>query len=272
MHAAFARDASDDSARPVEPLRVGDVAGNGPPSGLASTPFRVPDKAKPSKQKNPPSREDQLQAPSREAQALIRRHLAGEHQIRRFRLSEHVYLGAPRRESQHISWDPGKATFHCDLCPGVVFSTGEVTPERILIEQLFNPNLQPHLTGLHTQDERDEMTAYAISGDLNRARLDAAAAAALREATAHSRHMVAARREWLQEWMLARYAELGVVARVIEAAEALQHDDDALWKKHVGRSLVATTIRQDYWDEIPKWCKARAKRAFEQSKRKRREV
>src|SRR5438132_1260463 len=68
-----------------------------------------------------------------------------------------------------------------------------------------------------------------------------------RAATAHSRPTVDGRRGRLQEWMLALYAEVGVVARVIEAAEQLQRSEPELWAELVGRPLAGSTIRRNYW-------------------------
>jgi len=206
-----------------------------------------------------------LPAPSKGARRLIREHLAG-HGIKRFRLAEHVHLGGPRLASQHITWHPAKAAYSCELCPGYIFGTGETTPEQIQLAQLFNQDLQPHLAGLHSDEEREQMTRLYLSGELNRERLAAASEAAYRAAAARSRHAVAARRARLQEWMLKRYAECGYVNGVIDAAESLQHTDPALWLQLVGRPLVASTIRKDYWNPILADRKTAAKQRFERSR------
>ena len=213
----------------------------------------------------PDSGDTSLPTPSKAAQQLIRRHLS-EHGIRRFRLADHVYLGGPRAAGQHITWHPDKAAFSCDLCPGFVFGTGEVTDEMVERAQLFDPNLQPHLAGLHTLEEREEMTRLYLSGALNQERLAAAGENAYRAAAARSRPQVAGRRERLQEWMLDRYSELGVVAQVTTAAEALQRTDPALWKEMVGRPLAGSTITKNYWNPIRSSRKFAAKQRFERSR------
>ena len=209
-----------------------------------------------------------LPAPPKMARQQIREHLAG-HGIKRFRLAEHVHLGGPRLASQHITWHPAKAAYSCDLCPGYIFATGETTPEQIELAQLFDQSLQPHLVGLRTDEEREQMTRLYLSGTLNQQRLAAASETAYRSAAARSRHAVAARRARLQEWMLKRYAECGYVNGVIDAAESLQHTDPALWQSLVGRPLVASTIRKGYWNPIPADRKAAAKQRFERSRKTR---
>lgn len=204
---------------------------------------------------------ERLDPPLPAAQEQIRAHFAG-HGIRRFQLDRHVYLGGPRKASQIISWDPGRASFHCERCPGRSFWTGEITGSLVERQLLFDQGLAPFLAGLTDPQERAAMARLRFGGELNRLLLDAATASAYRKASAHARPEVDRRRARLQGWMLERYAECGVVARVIEAADELQRLDPPLWQELVGRSLVPSTIRRNYWNRIPADEKAQAKRRF----------
>lgn len=113
-------------------------------------------------------------------------HLRNEHGLQRFRLASHVHLGGPRKRSQHITWNPAKATFDCALCPdGVRYSTGEITDERVQSAQMFDEALRPHLAGLMLGDQRDAMTRL-YRGRLNQERYSEAGEADLRAITAQS--------------------------------------------------------------------------------------
>lgn len=202
----------------------------------------------------------------------MKRHLREDHEIEPFRLDEHVYLGGARERSQHLSWDPARASFRCDLCPGRVFATGMVTDEQIELAQLFDPGLQPHLAGLSSQAERDAMTRLYLDGTVNRERLrQLQGADARRRAARGKRPGVDERRSRLQAWMLERVATGdGVLERVLEQAERMQRDDPAGWARLADRTLSRETLR-DYWQDIPAedrdTARARGRRRSEKSTR-----
>ena len=222
----------------------------------------MPGTAEPGKQGRPTEAEELLPAPSRQAQELIGRHLAEEHDIRRFRLDEHVYLGGKRRPSQHISWDPARASFHCDLCPHVVFSTGEVTPEQVTLAQQFDRALDPFLVGARTQKERDEITRRYLGGELSAAVLEVARKTSRRRPVKQARPAVEHRKARVQAWMLAEYAERGVFERVFEEALRLQREHPERWAEVCDLQRADSTLRR-YWQQIDDDKVEAARRAFE---------
>jgi hypothetical protein len=209
---------------------------------------------------------ERLPAPGKAARLLMAKHLREEHGIGRFHLDRHVHLGGPRAASQLITWLPATASFHCDLCPGYGFWTGEITDEIVSSTQLFDPGVQPHLAGLTDPTDRTQMTRLYLDGTLNRRRLTEANKAAHREASARSRPGVAERRRRLQELMLELYEQLGIVARVLDAVEELQKRDQVQWEELAGRPLSRRTLH-GYWLAIDPTRVARAKQRFEQRKR-----
>jgi hypothetical protein len=127
--------------------------------------------------------------------------------------------------------------------------------------QLFDDGLKPHLAGLTDLAERDEMTRLYLDGALNEERLRSMRAGAHRRAAASRRPSVDQRRQKLQAWMLEKYAELGVVEQVLDAAEELQLTDRARWAELVGRPLARSTLK-NYWYDIDPAQQAAAKRRF----------
>jgi hypothetical protein len=97
--------------------------------------------------------------------------------------------------------------------------------------QRFDRGLQGHLVGLQTRAERERMTRHYLSGGLNRERLRTLEAAGpRRRAASRKRPAVAERRCRLQQWMLTRYAELGVFQRVLDEADEMQRLDPDAWR------------------------------------------
>lgn len=191
-----------------------------------------------------------LPAPGLSARRLMAAHLREQHGIASFSVERHVHLGGSRPTSQHLTWDPGRASFHCNLCPGVSFSTGEITEQMVERAMLFDQHLQPHLVGL-AGAEREEMARRYLAGDLNRERLrQLAGADARRRAAAGSRPSVEHRRRSVQRWLLERVGERGVLERVLDEAETLQRNDPAGWGALAERPLSRETLR-DYWQDIP---------------------
>lgn len=193
---------------------------------------------------------ERLEPPSPAGQALIAAHLADSHGIEPFVLAEHVHLGGPRPASQLITWHPAKATFHCELCPAMVFWTGEITPERIQLAQMFDQALAPHLVGLTSQEDRDEMARLHIQGVPNRERLRQLRGADARRRSARgARPTVEARRARLQPWLLERVRERGVLERVLDEAEEMQQKDPAGWAQLCDQKPSRETLR-DWWQDI----------------------
>jgi len=193
---------------------------------------------------------DQLAPPPAAAQKLIAEHLAG-HGISPFRLREHVHLGGSRAASQLISWDPGRASFQCDRCPGLVVWTGEITDEMVARALLFDQGLQPLLVGLTDPEDRMEMARRYLAGDSNRERLrQLRGADAQRRAARGSRPMVEARRAPVQAWLLQRVREQGVLERALDQAERLQRDDREAWLRLCDRFPVARETLRDWWQDI----------------------
>jgi len=202
---------------------------------------------------------DELQAPSAAAQEVIAAHLA-EHGIRALRLARHVYLGGERLESQLISWNPAKASFHCLRCPGFVFGTGEVTEQMVDSTLLWDEGVRPFLAAARTDEERREIARAYRSGELQREllrplrRRQRRRPAAARPSVEHRRHSV-------QAWMLARYRLRGVLARVIEDAIQLWRTQPKEWAKLSDRAPVESTLRR-YWQLIPDEQVAAAKATY----------
>jgi hypothetical protein len=201
-----------------------------------------------------------LPAPSTLAQAAIAKHLLDVHGISPFELGEHVFLGGVRRDSQLISWNPALSTYHCELCPGFVFASGEITAERIQLAEMFDATLAPRLSGLDSE-EQEEMARFHIKGQVNREELDRLREAEFRERSQGARPVVDARRTALQAWMLDCYARVGTVPLVREATYQLQFENRELWAELVGRPLSQSAIR-DYWRRIPAVRRREAKAAF----------
>jgi hypothetical protein len=192
---------------------------------------------------------DRLAPPSAAAQELIAAHLAG-HGISPFRLGEHVHLGGQRPASQLISWDPGRASFRCQRCPGRVFHSGEISEAMVERAVVFDQGLQPFLLGLTDQKDRREMARRYLVGDANRERLrQLRGADARRRAARGSRPNVEARRAPVQAWLLARVRELGVLERALDLAEQLQHEDPVAWRELCDRLPSRETMR-DWWQDL----------------------
>ncbi len=209
----------------------------------------------------PPEEVERLSAPPRRTRNLMAAHLQ-DHGIERFHLARHVYLGGERRPSQLLTWNPTNATFRCTDCPGRVFVTDELTTEMVRGAQLHDAGLKAHLAGLTEAVDRDEITRLYLAGTLNEERLRGMRAGAHRRATAGSRPSVDLRRKKFQAWLLEKYAELGVVEQVLDAAEDLQQADRTQWAELVGRPLARSTIK-NYWYDIDPPLQTEAKRRFE---------
>ncbi|MFN2628385.1 MAG: hypothetical protein ABR569_07090 [Gaiellaceae bacterium] len=104
----------------------------------------------------PPVVEDVLLSPPTVSGAAVGACHLVEHGITDFELGRHVYLGGPRLPSQHLVWNPAKATFDCNLCERLIW-TGEITDEVVESTLLFDANLGPHLTGLTARADREEI-------------------------------------------------------------------------------------------------------------------
>jgi hypothetical protein len=188
-----------------------------------------------------------LPVPSEPAQAVAARHLAG-HGIEPFVVDLHVYRGGQRLPTQHLLWDPVRSLFDCDLCD-TRFMTGEITQEMVQHAQLFDPGLRPFLAGANTAAERDEITRRYLSGELTAAVIDVARRSARRRVPKQARPSIEHRVAKVQEWMLDRYVELGVVERVIEEALRLQRDEPERWAVVCDVPRAASTLRRD-WQHI----------------------
>lgn len=211
---------------------------------------------------------ERLPPPPRRMRELMAAHLQ-EHGIESFQLARHVYLGGTRRPSQLLTWNPAKASFSCDKCPGEVFVTGEITDSIVASAQRWDAGLKPHLTGLTDPADRDQMTRRYLSGELNRERLRSLRGAAHRRTAAASRPTVEERRRNVQRWMLERYVKLGALERVLEAADELQRTDMDTWLALAFRPLALETLRK-YWHDIDPQEKAQAKEVFRQRGRSQR--
>lgn len=176
-------------------------------------------------------------------------HLRERHQIEPFRLATHVHLGGPRSDSQHLSWNPAKATFRCDLCERTIWS-GEITEEMVEQALLFDSGLQPHLAGLTTQADRREMTRHYLAGDLNRERLRQLRGADARRRSSHgSRPNVDARKGPVQKWLLAQVRQRAVLERALDEAMRLQKEEREEWFKLCDGLPARETLR-DWWQDI----------------------
>jgi hypothetical protein len=193
-----------------------------------------------------------LPAPPTPMLDLMREHLREEHGYKVLRLARDLYLGGERKESQHLTWNPLKMTYRCDLCPGHVFSTGAATPERLRKAQLISPAVQARLVGITDPAERDEMTRRQLDGSLNREDLRRMQGAdAKRRRAKGKRPGVEERRARLQAWLLEQVrARGGILDRALEEAERLQLRDPDAWARLSGRQLGGGTLR-DYWQDIP---------------------
>lgn len=184
----------------------------------------------------------------------------------RLRLSSHLHLGGPRKRSQHLTWQPVTASFLCDLCDGVVFTTGELTAAIIESAQLWDEGLKANLVGL-SREEQDEMTRLFLSGALNRDRLAAARERDYQLEAGRRRPAVEARRLRLQQWMLNRYAETGSVDGVIQETAALPRSNAELWAQFADRTFAASTLRRNYWNRIPAQRRHAALAAFKRARK-----
>jgi hypothetical protein len=94
------------------------------------------------------------------------------------------------------------------------------------------------------------MTRRYLGGELNELALRRLrAAASRRHAAAAARPMVEERYRKVEAWMLERYADHGVVERVLDEAERMQRDDPDAWHRIAGWPLVRGTLRK-YWHRI----------------------
>jgi hypothetical protein len=128
------------------------------------------------------------------------------------------------------------------------YATGEITPERIELTQLFDERLKPFLTGARNPADRDEITRRYLDGSLGEALLEVAMKKKRRQPAA-PRPSVEHRRKRVQEWMLSRYAERGVLARVIEEATLMQNEEIDRWMEIAGARLQPSSL-QRYWQLI----------------------
>jgi len=174
-------------------------------------------------------------------------HLA-EHGISEFELDRHVHRGGPRLPSQHLVWNPAKATFDCDLCDTIV-STGEITKEMLWSTQLFDEALKPFLAGRFTEAERDEITRRYLSGELADSVLQASRRTARRRKPKQPRPTVDHRKARVQKWMLERFMEHGVVERVVEEALRMQREQPQAWALICDKPRAPSTLRRD-WQQI----------------------
>ena len=210
-----------------------------------------------------PERLEWLPPPGAPAQTVMADHLRDEHGIAPFSVERHVYLGGgTRTEEQHLTWDPGRASFHCDLCPGYVFWTGVITDEMVARAQLFNRALDPFLSGARSLEERDEITRRYLAGDLSHAIVEVSRKADRRRAPKQARPTVEHRRAKVQRWMLEEYSRRGVLERVIEEALRLQHAEPARWAEICDVPRADSSLRRD-WQQIDDDEVEAAKRAFE---------
>jgi hypothetical protein len=200
-----------------------------------------------------PESTERFAIPSSPVLKLMRRHLCEEHGYSSFLLERDLYLGgAARSEAQILTWNPTKASFLCDLCPGLVFGSGQLTEAMIRKAQLFDLGLAPFLVGLTDEADRDEMTRRYLEGSVNQERLrHLRGADAKRRASRGKRPGVEERRERLQSWMLSEVRRRGgVLERVLDEADRLQRHDPDAWRALSDRNLSRETLR-DYWQDIP---------------------
>ena len=206
-------------------------------------------------------RNEPLAPPSAAAQERIAVHLGEEHRIEPFQLERHVYLDGPRLESQLISWDPGKASFQCLRCPGYVFGTEEITEEMIDFTLLWDDGVKPFLAGARTDEERREIARAYRAGELT-AEVLRPWRRKQRRKPAAPRPSVEHRRQRVQAWMLGRYGERGVLARVLEDAIQLWREQPCEWARISDLAPVESTLRR-YWQQIPDDQVAAAKAAYQ---------
>ena len=193
-----------------------------------------------------------LPAPPTPMLDLMRKHLREEHGYKVLRLARDLYLGGERKKGQHLSWNPTTESFRCDLCPGQVFSTGSISPERIRTAQIYDPVLRSHLPGLADQADRDERTRHHLDGSANREELRRLQGAdAKRRRAKGTRPTVDQRRELMQAWLIGQVkTNGGNLERALEKAERLQQEDPEAWAHICDRPLAKGTLR-DYWQDIP---------------------
>lgn len=239
-------------------------------AGWSATPEGVPDEQQEKTQfpaprggsEDAPERLEQLPSPGEHARPVMAAHLSNEHGIAPFSVERHVYLGGARTEEQHLTWDPSRESFQCDLCPGFGFWTGVITDEMVASAQLFNPALEPFLSGSRSLEERDEITRRYLAGDLSHAIVEVSRKAVRRRVPKQPRPTVEHRRARVQQWMLEEYSRRGVVERVIEEALRLQRAEPARWSEICEVPRAASTLRRD-WQRIDDDDVEAAKRAFE---------
>ncbi len=163
-------------------------------------------------------------------------HIAGhlaEHDIS-MRLDRDVsFLGNPQPEAP-ISYAAGAGgraqRYHCSRCPGFVF--------------LIDP------VALQSPEERE---AARVREEVQAALAELGPGApVVRRGPAARDPKAAQREERCQQWMLARYRELGNREEVWDELEALPQDDSELWGELAEgfHGLALDTIRR-YWKRIP---------------------
>ena len=179
-------------------------------------------------------------------------HLRAAHGLKSFVIKRDLYLGGPRLSSQCLTWNSAKASFKCDLCPGQVFSTGSITPERIRTARIYDPVLRSRLPGLADQAEQDEMTRRHLDGSANREELRRLQGAdAKRRRAKGTRPTVDQRRELMQAWLIGQVrTNGGSLECALEKAERLQWEDPEAWARICDRPLGKGTLR-DYWQDLP---------------------
>ena len=192
---------------------------------------------------------ERLPAPPAAARKRIAAHLREKHEIGPFRLAEHVYLGGGGRTvSQHITWHPIDASFHCDLCLGWVFVVGEPGPERLRLAQHFDETLQPRLVGL-SGEERDEMTRLHLDGTVNRELLRRLQAAGPRRRAASGKRPSSAEfKQRAQDWLYPEVEARGTLRAALDEAERMQAQERDAWLLIVGRLYERETLRKHWLD------------------------
>jgi len=173
----------------------------------------------------------------------IARHLA-EHDIP-MRLERDVsFLGNPQPEAliSYVAAAGKRAQrYHCARCPGRVFLTDPV--------DLRSPE--------ERQAARTREEVQAALAEL------APATPVVRRGPAARDPKAARREELCQQWMLARYRELGNREDVWDELKALPKDNPELWRELADEfhALARDTIRR-YWKRIPQPDRDAAKDAF----------
>lgn len=173
----------------------------------------------------------------------IARHLA-EHDIP-MRLDRDVsFLGNPQPEAL-ISYAAAAGEraqrYHCAKCPGSVF--------------LIDP------VDLQSPEQRE---AARVRDEVQAALAELAPGApVVRRGPAARDPKAAQREERCQQWMLARYRELGNREEVWDELEALPKDNPELWQDLAeGFHPLGSSTLQRYWKRIPQTARDAAKDAF----------